>query len=225
MQSHTQIQIIGVWRLSVFLFFSREPLPTIFSMLHPLDEIAPIVCKPGGKTCANTFFCSLSESGFYCLTQSCVIFRSLWRIACAVCLWCNDVRSVQLLSALSGCFLWHRPGNTLCLGPTQGHIWGERSYTKVHKPKYGFSYPQGAFLLLQERSMVLRCPVDPVGTPLRLMASGFLTSHLRNMSHLDSPCGGGSHGLASGTGPGFVMCFLSFQLYFHKEYLTRLLYN
>ncbi|CAN9499595.1 unnamed protein product [Ophioblennius macclurei] len=26
-----------------------EPLPTIFSMLHPLDEIAPIVCKPTGS--------------------------------------------------------------------------------------------------------------------------------------------------------------------------------
>lgn len=54
-------------------------MPTIFSMLHPLDEIAPIVSKPGGNTCANTFFffSSLSESGFYCLTLSCVIFRSL----------------------------------------------------------------------------------------------------------------------------------------------------
>ncbi|XP_017320052.1 anaphase-promoting complex subunit 1 isoform X1 [Ictalurus punctatus] len=27
---------------------SREPLPTLFSMLHPLDEIAPVVCKSAG---------------------------------------------------------------------------------------------------------------------------------------------------------------------------------
>ncbi|KAI5108590.1 anaphase-promoting complex subunit 1 isoform X2, partial [Silurus meridionalis] len=27
---------------------SREPLPTLFSMLHPLDEIAPVVCKSTG---------------------------------------------------------------------------------------------------------------------------------------------------------------------------------
>uniref|UniRef100_A0A3Q3R8Z7 Uncharacterized protein n=1 Tax=Monopterus albus TaxID=43700 RepID=A0A3Q3R8Z7_MONAL len=30
------------------LFLYREPLPTVFSMLHPLDEIAPVVCKPAG---------------------------------------------------------------------------------------------------------------------------------------------------------------------------------
>lgn len=66
------------------------------------------------------------------------------------------------------------------------------------------------FYLLQERCLVLRCTVDPKGTPLRLMVSGFLSSHLRNMPHLDCPGGGCSHGLASGTGPGFVMCFLIF---------------
>ncbi|KAF3841859.1 hypothetical protein F7725_023810 [Dissostichus mawsoni] len=38
-----------------------------------------------------------------------------------------------------------------------------------------------------ERSSVLRCTADPVGTPLALMASGLLTSHLRNISRLDSP--------------------------------------
>lgn len=27
----------------------REPLPTMFSMLHPLDEITPLVCKSGGE--------------------------------------------------------------------------------------------------------------------------------------------------------------------------------
>ncbi|KAI1886381.1 hypothetical protein AGOR_G00213430 [Albula goreensis] len=28
--------------------FLREPLPTIFSMLHPLDEIAPVICRSTG---------------------------------------------------------------------------------------------------------------------------------------------------------------------------------
>lgn len=68
-------------------------------------------------------------------------------------------------------------------------------------------------LPLKERSSVLRCPVDPVGTPLRLMASGFLTSHLRNMSNLDSPCGVGAHGLGSGTGPRFVIHCFFFLIY------------
>lgn len=78
---------------------------------------------------------------------------------------------------------------------------------KCTNPNRAFLTLTVLFLLFQERSLVLRCPVDPGGTPLRLMASGFLTSHLRNMSHLDSPCGGGSHGLVSGTGPGFVFLF------------------
>lgn len=91
------------------------------------------------------------------------------------------------------------------------------THTLVHKDNV--FYPQGVFFLPpQERSSVLRCPVDPVGTPLRLMASGFLTSHLRNMSHLDSPCGSGTHGHGSGTGPGFVIpCLLLFNIYFTKE--------
>uniref|UniRef100_A0A452U4G1 Anaphase-promoting complex subunit 1 n=1 Tax=Ursus maritimus TaxID=29073 RepID=A0A452U4G1_URSMA len=35
------------WRLTDYLFITREPLPTMFSMLHPLDEITPLVCKSG----------------------------------------------------------------------------------------------------------------------------------------------------------------------------------
>lgn len=33
----------------VCVFVAREPLPTMFSMLHPLDEITPLVCKSGSK--------------------------------------------------------------------------------------------------------------------------------------------------------------------------------
>ena len=36
------------------VFLYREPLPTVFSMLHPLDEIAPVVCKPTGMTHTHT---------------------------------------------------------------------------------------------------------------------------------------------------------------------------
>lgn len=77
------------------------------------------------------------------------------------------------------------------------------------------------FYLFQERCLVLRCTVDPKGTPLRLMVSGFLTSHLRNMPHLDCPGGGCSHGLASGTGPGFVMCFLIFPTVFWQRIFVK----
>ncbi|XP_063774168.1 anaphase-promoting complex subunit 1 isoform X1 [Pseudophryne corroboree] len=54
-------QVANVWPTKYGLLFernscsyevpqspSREPLPTIFSMLHPLDEITPLVCRSGG---------------------------------------------------------------------------------------------------------------------------------------------------------------------------------
>lgn len=41
--------IILCWWYTIYLFVSREPLPTMFSMLHPLDEITPLVCKSGSK--------------------------------------------------------------------------------------------------------------------------------------------------------------------------------
>uniref|UniRef100_A0A8D2LFK3 Anaphase-promoting complex subunit 1 n=1 Tax=Varanus komodoensis TaxID=61221 RepID=A0A8D2LFK3_VARKO len=54
-------QVANVWPTKYGLLFersssshemplspAREPLPTMFSMLHPLDEITPMVCKSGG---------------------------------------------------------------------------------------------------------------------------------------------------------------------------------
>uniref|UniRef100_A0A493T2D3 Anaphase-promoting complex subunit 1 n=1 Tax=Anas platyrhynchos platyrhynchos TaxID=8840 RepID=A0A493T2D3_ANAPP len=54
-------QVANVWPTKFGLLFERsssshevppspprEPLPTMFSMLHPLDEITPLVCKSGG---------------------------------------------------------------------------------------------------------------------------------------------------------------------------------
>ena len=35
--------------LIICLLITREPLPTMFSMQHPLDEITPLVCKSGSK--------------------------------------------------------------------------------------------------------------------------------------------------------------------------------
>lgn len=62
---HTDVGMFSVWQhaavLGDFFFcfnyplnFNREPLPTVFSMLHPLDEIAPAVCKPTGTDHTNT---------------------------------------------------------------------------------------------------------------------------------------------------------------------------
>ncbi|XP_053552431.1 anaphase-promoting complex subunit 1, partial [Bombina bombina] len=54
-------QVANVWPTKYGLLFERnsyshevpqspprEPLPTMFSMLHPLDEITPLVCRSGG---------------------------------------------------------------------------------------------------------------------------------------------------------------------------------
>uniref|UniRef100_I3IXS1 Anaphase-promoting complex subunit 1 n=1 Tax=Oreochromis niloticus TaxID=8128 RepID=I3IXS1_ORENI len=136
-------------RIELFFFFSfffppplhREPLPTVFSMLHPLDEIAPVVCKPAG------------------------LFEG------------SRVQYVSD-SAMKIVFTCCQPSIVVSYDTVQGihSVWTLRKVTH------------------DERSTVLRCPAEPVGTPLGLMASGFLTSHLRNVSRLDSPGGTGPSG-------------------------------
>ncbi|KAK1905988.1 Anaphase-promoting complex subunit 1 [Dissostichus eleginoides] len=132
-------QVSNVWA-------TKESLPTVFSMLHPLDEIAPIVCKPTG----------LFESS---------------RVQYA---------SEATMKIMFSCC---QPSIVVSYDTVQGihSVWALRIVTQ------------------DERSSVLRCTADPVGTPLGLMASGLLTSHLRNISRLDSPGGSGATGLGPGT--------------------------
>uniref|UniRef100_A0A8C7Z098 Anaphase-promoting complex subunit 1 n=1 Tax=Oryzias sinensis TaxID=183150 RepID=A0A8C7Z098_9TELE len=128
-------------------FFSyREALPTLFSMLHPLDEIAPVVCRSGGL-----------------IQGSCVQYA------------CDSTMKVLFTSS--------QPSMVVSYDPMQGthSVWALRKVTH------------------DERSTVLRYPTEPGGTLLGLMASGFLTSHLRNTSRLDSP---GGCGTAGGPGTG-----------------------
>lgn len=159
-------QVSDVWATKFGLLLERkntandaqlsppgEPLPTVFSMLHPLDEIAPVVCKPAG------------------------LF---------------DGSRVQYVSdsTMKMVFTCSQPSILVSYDTVQGihSVWALRKVTH------------------DERSAVLRCPAEPVGTPLGLMASGFLTSHLRNISRLDSPGGSGAPGPGTGTscavGPG-----------------------
>ncbi|XP_008298246.1 anaphase-promoting complex subunit 1 [Stegastes partitus] len=153
-------QVSNVWATKFGLLLERkntandaqlsppgEPLPTVFSMLHPLDEIAPVVCKPAGQF---------------------------------------DGSRVQYVSdsTMKIVFTCCQPSILVSYDTVQGihSVWALRKVTH------------------DERSTVLRCPTEPVGTPLGLMASGFLTSHLRNISRLDSPGGSGPTGLGPGTG-------------------------
>uniref|UniRef100_A0A673CEI6 Anaphase-promoting complex subunit 1 n=1 Tax=Sphaeramia orbicularis TaxID=375764 RepID=A0A673CEI6_9TELE len=128
-------------QITIFLFLHREPLPTVFSMLHPLDEIAPVVCKPAG------------------LFEGC---------------------RVQYVSdsAMKIVFSCPQPSMVVSYDTVQGthSVWVLRKVSH------------------DEISTVLQCPAEPVGTPLGLRASGFLTSHLRNISRLDSPGGAGGTG-------------------------------
>lgn len=154
-------QVSNVWATKFGLLMERkntandahfsppgEPLPTVFSMLHPLDEIAPVVCKPAG------------------------LFEG------------SRVQYVSD-SAMKIVFTCCQPSIVVSYDTVQGihSVWTLRKVTH------------------DERSTVLRCPAEPVGTPLGLMASGFLTSHLRNVSRHDSPGGTGpsGHGLGTGT--------------------------
>ncbi|XP_030628160.1 anaphase-promoting complex subunit 1 [Chanos chanos] len=110
-----------------------EPLPTLFSMLHPLDEIAPVVSK------------------------STALF---------------DMAGVQYVSdsTLKVVFSCLDPSIIMTYDTVQctHTVWALRKVTQ------------------EERSMVLKCSEQ--GAPAQgLMAPSFLTSHLRNVSLLDSP--------------------------------------
>ncbi|KAM9365814.1 anaphase-promoting complex subunit 1 isoform 2-T3 [Pholidichthys leucotaenia] len=152
-------QVSNVWATSFGLLLERknttndtqltspgEPLPTVFSMLHPLDEIAPVVCKPAG----------LFEGS-----------------------------RVQYLSdsTMKIVFTCCQPSIVVSYDTVQGihSVWNLRKVTH------------------DERSTVLPCPAESIGSPLGLMASGFLNSHLRNISRLDSPGGSGASGLGAGS--------------------------
>uniref|UniRef100_A0A3Q2P210 Anaphase-promoting complex subunit 1 n=1 Tax=Fundulus heteroclitus TaxID=8078 RepID=A0A3Q2P210_FUNHE len=147
-------QVSNVWATKFGLLLERknaandtqpnppgELLPTVFSMLHPLDEIAPIVSKP---------------SGLFEGTRVQYVSDPNMKIVFTCC----------------------QPSIVISYDTVQGThtVWALRKVTQ------------------DERSTVLRCPTEPAGTPMSLMASGFLTSHLRNASHLDSPGGCGAMG-------------------------------
>ncbi|KAM8859323.1 anaphase-promoting complex subunit 1 isoform 2-T2 [Spinachia spinachia] len=149
-------QVSNVWATKFGLLLERkntdaqlgppgESLPTVFSMLHPLDEIAPVVCKLAG----------LFEGS---------------RVQYAA-----DATMKMVFSC-------SQPSVVVSYDTVQGthSVWALRRVTQ------------------DERSTVLRCSVDPVGTPLGLMAPGLLPSHLRNISRLDSPVGGAATGLGMG---------------------------
>uniref|UniRef100_A0A3Q3W0X4 Anaphase-promoting complex subunit 1 n=1 Tax=Mola mola TaxID=94237 RepID=A0A3Q3W0X4_MOLML len=148
-------QVSNVWPTKFGLLLERkstatdvqlsppgESLPTVFSMLHPLDEIAPLVCKPGGLT-------EGSHVQYAADTTMTIVFS------------CCQPSLVVSYDTVQGTHT----------------VWLLRKVTP------------------DERSSVLRCPLDLLGRPLGLMASGFLTSHLRNISRLDSPGGSGANGV------------------------------
>ncbi|XP_070834048.1 anaphase-promoting complex subunit 1 isoform X1 [Chaetodon trifascialis] len=153
-------QVSNVWATKFGLLLERkntatdtqisapgEPLPTVFSMLHPLDEIAPVVCKPAGVfEGSHVQYASdpTMKIVFSCCQPSVVVSY-------------DTVKGIH-------------------------SVWALRKVTP------------------DEHSSVLRCTADPVGTPMGLMASGFLTSHLRNISRLDSPGGSGAAGLGPAAG-------------------------
>ncbi|KAM3862835.1 anaphase-promoting complex subunit 1 [Diretmus argenteus] len=129
-----------------------EALPTVFSMLHPLDEITPVVSKPAG------------------VLEGC----------------CVQYASDSTMKIVFSCC---QPSIIVSYDTVQGthSVWALRKVTH------------------DERSTVLRCPGESAGTPMDLIASGFLTSHLRNVSRLDSPGGsaGPGYGPGGGAGPGY----------------------
>ncbi|KTF79943.1 hypothetical protein cypCar_00025366 [Cyprinus carpio] len=107
----------------------REPLPTLFSMLHPLDEIAPVVC--------------LFESRLQYVTDS----------------------------ALRVVFTCHEPSIIMTYDTQQctHTVWTLRKVTP------------------EEQTTVLKCPDQPGPVHTPNAAPSFISTHLRNVTRLDSP--------------------------------------
>ncbi|XP_077585962.1 anaphase-promoting complex subunit 1 isoform X1 [Stigmatopora nigra] len=133
-----------------------ECLPTVFSMLHPIDEVAPWVCKTTGKTHKWTV------SGFviYCFSPP------------------GDGSRVEYISdpSMKIVFTCCRPSILVSYNTDQGihSVWSLRKVTQ------------------EESCAVLGGPSEPFGEPLGFLATGVLMSHLRNNSHLESPCSSSS---------------------------------
>uniref|UniRef100_A0A6Q2ZHK9 Anaphase-promoting complex subunit 1 n=1 Tax=Esox lucius TaxID=8010 RepID=A0A6Q2ZHK9_ESOLU len=107
--------------------------PFIFSMLHPLDEIAPLVCRPTGLfEAARVQY--VSDSTMKIIFSSC------------------------------------EPSIVMTYDTVQGvhSVWALRKVTP------------------EEQSTVLKC-TEQVATPQGLLPPSFLTTHLRNVSRMDSP--------------------------------------
>lgn len=129
-------------------------------------------------------------------------------------------------STMKVVFTSSQPSIVVSYDPMQGthSVWALRKVThdvgelpEVHKNRRlcscWFEY------FHQERSTVLRYPTEPGGTLLGLMASGFLTSHLRNTSRLDSP---GGCGAAGGPGTGSRCRKARFLFLYLTQYFTLL---
>uniref|UniRef100_A0A6Q2YLC4 Anaphase-promoting complex subunit 1 n=1 Tax=Esox lucius TaxID=8010 RepID=A0A6Q2YLC4_ESOLU len=115
------------------LWPTKFATPFIFSMLHPLDEIAPLVCRPTGLfEAARVQY--VSDSTMKIIFSSC------------------------------------EPSIVMTYDTVQGvhSVWALRKVTP------------------EEQSTVLKC-TEQVATPQGLLPPSFLTTHLRNVSRMDSP--------------------------------------
>uniref|UniRef100_A0A6Q2Y983 Anaphase-promoting complex subunit 1 n=1 Tax=Esox lucius TaxID=8010 RepID=A0A6Q2Y983_ESOLU len=124
-------QVSKLWPTKFGLLL--EPTPFIFSMLHPLDEIAPLVCRPTGLfEAARVQY--VSDSTMKIIFSSC------------------------------------EPSIVMTYDTVQGvhSVWALRKVTP------------------EEQSTVLKC-TEQVATPQGLLPPSFLTTHLRNVSRMDSP--------------------------------------
>ncbi|KAJ8248603.1 hypothetical protein GJAV_G00243760 [Gymnothorax javanicus] len=111
----------------------REPLPTIFSALHPLDEIAPVVCR---------------STGLFEASRVQYVSDSTLRIVFSSC-------EPSIIMTYDTVQCTHT-------------VWALRRVTS------------------EEQALVLKCP-QQAATPQNMMAPSFLSTHLRNVSKLESP--------------------------------------
>ncbi|KAK2092846.1 Anaphase-promoting complex subunit 1 [Saguinus oedipus] len=158
---------------------SQEPLPTMFSMLHPLDEITPLVCKSG----SNLHYVSDDE-----LFNGPVLGHTL-----------GTVRAANRLHVAVALF-----GRTVV--PSFPCLFGSPrvQYVVDHAMKIVFLNTDPSIVMTydavqnvhsvwtlrrvrsEEENVVLKFS-EQGGTPQNVATSSSLTAHLRSLSKGDSP--------------------------------------
>ncbi|XP_018595771.2 anaphase-promoting complex subunit 1 isoform X3 [Scleropages formosus] len=119
----------------------REPLPTVFSMLHPLDEIAPVVCRSAGPFEASRVH-YVSDSTLRIVFSSCQpsVIMTYDTVQCTHTVWAlRKVTAEEQSMVLKYAHQVTTPQNLMVPGILSLHLRGISKMDSPASPFHGYS--------------------------------------------------------------------------------------